>query len=270
MIRPARRASKPGGAAVTAALAISIAPEAAQSAALRERVQVLESRPGVREVLLVTEATRADPEALHAVLVLGGGGGGFAVTSRDGVPSVHGGLPLSQRQRLANTIGGPVVALSPPSDRPVMDRAWRLSDDHVADMQTAVQWTKQQWPHARTWVLGLNNGALSAAVATASIDDLAGAVLLSCVDEALDQPQKSDRMRVLAVRHRTDGAASHAGQPQAGGRKTVVTVHDARQSRQHAIDAGNIVHPQFKGKEQQVVDVVARWILTGAAPDEIR
>ena len=43
-------------AAMTAALALSIAPEAVQSEALRERVQVLESRPGVREVLLVTEA----------------------------------------------------------------------------------------------------------------------------------------------------------------------------------------------------------------------
>ena len=257
------------GAAVTAALALSIAPDSAHSAALRERVQVLESRPGVREVLLVTEATpHADGQ--HAVIVLGGGGGGFAVTSRDGVPSVHGGLPLAQRQRLANAIGGPVVALSPPTDRPVMDRAWRLSNDHVADMQTAVQWTKQQWPQARTWVLGLNNGALSAAVATASIDDLAGAVLLSCVDEALDQPQRSDCMRVLAVRHRADSAVPPAARPQAYGRRTVVTVHDARQTRAHTIDAGNIVHPHFEGKERQVVDVVARWILTGAAPDEIR
>jgi hypothetical protein len=238
---------------------------------LRERVHVIESRPGVREVLLVTEgpAQRADEQ--HAVIVLGGGGGGFAVTSHEGVPSVHGGLPLSQRQRLANAIGGAVVALSPPTDRPVMDRSWRLSHDHVADMQTAVQWTRQQWPQARTWVLGLNNGALSAAVATASIDDLAGAVLLSCVDEALDQPQKSDRMRVLAVCNRTQSAAPCAASGSPYGRKTVVTVHDERQVHTEAVNGNDAVKaPQFHGKEQQVVDVVARWILTGAAPDEIR
>src|SRR4029079_15478615 len=88
----------PSGAAMTAALAFSIAPDAVQSEALRERVQVLESRPGVREVLLVTESGRRNADEQHAVIVLGGGGGGFAVTSRDGVPSVHGGLPLSQRQ----------------------------------------------------------------------------------------------------------------------------------------------------------------------------
>jgi hypothetical protein len=28
--------------------------------------------------------------------------------------------------------------------------------------------------------------------------------------------------------------------------------------------------PRFSGKDFQVVDVVARWILTGTAPDEIR
>lgn len=259
------------GAAVTAALAISMAPDAGPSDALRERVQVLESRPGVRQMLLVTEsATRAE-DRRHAVIVLGGGGGGFAITVHDGVPRVEGALALSQRQRLANAIDGAVVALSPPSDRPVMDRAWRMSDDHVADMQHAVQWTKRQWPQAHTWVLGLNNGALSAAVATASIDDLAGAVLLSCVDEALDQPQKSERMRVLAVRHRAESVVALPSLAQTGTRKTLVTLHDERQARRdraYGDDAQYV--SRFNGREKQVVDVVAGWILTGAAPDEIR
>jgi hypothetical protein len=223
---------------MTAALAISIAPETAQSETLRERVQVLESRPGARQVLLVTEGCARSFGAQHAVIVLGGGGGGFAVTCPDGVPLVHGGLPLSQRQRLANAIGGSVLALSPPSDRPVMDRSWRLCEDHVTDMRNAVNWTRQQWPLAQTWVLGLNSGALSAAVATASIDTLAGAVL------------------------------SYATLTHTRGRKTLVTVHDERQVRPHAGHGTNV--QQFNGKEHQVVDVVARWILTGTAPDEIR
>jgi hypothetical protein len=50
-----------------------------------------------------------------------------------------------------------------------------------------------------------------------------------------------------------------------------VTVHDERQSRSDVAQSGNVVNePQFNGKEHQVVDVVARWILTGTAPDEIR
>jgi hypothetical protein len=254
---------------MTAALALSIAPEAAQPEALRERVQVLESRPGVRQVLLVTEAPARSDEK-HIVIVLGGGGGGFAVVSRDGLPHVYGGLSLAQRQRLADAIGGVVVALSPPSDRPVMDRDWRLSNEHVCDLQTAVEWVREQWPDAKAWVLGINNGALSAAVATASIGELAGAVLLSCVDEALDQPQKSDRMRVLAVRHRRSVDEADPGLARCA-RRTLVSVHDERRVPQHGSIGGDAMcAPPFNGKEQQVVDVVARWILTGAAPDEIR
>ena len=253
---------------MTAALAISITPDAAQAEALREHVEVLESRPGVREVLLVTRGRAQPIDTRHAVIVLGGRGGGFEVTSQDGLPQVHGGLPLAQRQRLANAIGGAVVELSPPTDRPVMDRAWRLSDEHAADMRAAVTWSRRQWPYAHAWVLGLASGTLSAAVATSSIEELAGAVLLSCVDEALDQPQKSERMRVLAVRSRSECWQSGATLAQARGRKTLVTVHDERQTRHDAAHDGD--GTQFGGKDHQVVDVVARWILTGSAPEEIR
>ena len=256
---------------MTAALAISIAPEAAQSESHREHVQVLESRPGVRQVLLVTDGHAESLVARHAVLVLGAGGGGFAVTSRDGVPHVHGGLPPAQRQRLANAIGGPVVALSPPTDQPVMDRAWRVSDDHLSDMRVAVNWTRGQWPQAQTWMLGLESGALSAAVATSTMGELAGAVFLACLDEALDQPQKSDHMRVLAVRRRSDECPSYATLAHARGHRTLVTVHDERHPRNEGAHGDEAAHPrQFGGKEHQVVDVVARWILTGTAPDEIR
>jgi phage gp29-like protein len=118
-------------------------------------------------------------------------------------------------------------------------------------------------------VLGVNNGALSAAVATASIDELAGAVLLQCVDEALDQPQKSERMRVLAVRHREAAGSADAAAASCA-RTTLVSVHDERRAALDAADPDALRAPHFNGKERQVVDVVARWILTGAAPDEIR
>ncbi len=255
---------------MTAALAIRIAPEAVQSETLRERVHVLESRPGVRQVLLVSTAHEPSTNDKHVVIVLGGGGGGFAVTSPNGVPCVQGGLPLPQRQRLANAIGGPVLALSPPTDQPVMNREWRMSDRHVTDLHAAVTWTKAEWPHAQTWLLGLNHGALSAAVATASIENLAGAVLLSCAEEALDQPQRSDRMRVLAVRHRRDADTSYATLAHTRGRKTLVSVYDERAPHTESVHGEAANRPHFAGKEDQVVDVVARWIVTGTAPDEIR
>lgn len=253
---------------MTAALAIPIAPEAAPSETFRERVQVLESRPGVREVLLITAGDAWAANDRHAVILLPGGGGGFAVTCPDGVPCVQGGLPLPQRQRLASAIGGPVVALSPPTDQPVMSRDWRKSERHVQDLRAAVSWTKTQWPQVQTWVLGLNQGALSAAIATANLDDVAGAVLLAYAEEALDHPQRSEQMRVLAVRRLRDTSPPYATLAHVRGRKTLVTVHDERAPHAEHGDAANA--PQFGGRDFQVVDVVARWILTGAAPDEIR
>ena len=254
---------------MTAALALPIARAAPQPEVLRERVEVLEPRPGVREVLLVTPGRAKPVDLRHAIIVLGGRGGGFDVRSHDGLPQVRGGLPLVQRQRLANAIGGAVVELSPPTDRPVMDRAWRLSDEHATDVRAAVTWSRRQWPYVQTWVLGLASGALSAAVAASGIEELAGAVLLSCVDdEALEQPQKSERMRVLAVRSRSECWQSAAASVQARGRRTLVTVHDERQARHDAAHDGDGM--QFGGKDRQVMDVVARWILTGSAPEEIR
>jgi hypothetical protein len=257
---------------MSTAPALTSAARASVAEPLRERVQVLETRRGVREVLLVSLGTAVPANDQHAIIVLGGGGGGFAVTSDDGVSRVHGGLPLSQRQQLANAIGGPVVAVSPPTDQPVIDRQWRMSDEHVADLQAAVEWTKAQWPLAHTWVLGLNSGALSAAVAAASIDTLAGAVLLACAEDALERPQISERMRVLAVRHRRDGSpdATGAGSAGNGCRRTVVTVFDERAPHAESNYGSAANSARFGGKDLQVVDVVARWILTGAAPDEIR
>ena len=255
---------------MTAAAVVPAAPATVPAEAIRERVQMLETRPNAREVLLMTSRGAPPTGDEHAVIVLSGGGGGFAVTCPDGVPRVQGGLPLSQRERLALSIGGPVMALSPPSDKPVMDREWRMSERHVVDLQAAVDWVKTQWPLAKTWVLGVNNGALSAAVATASIEDLAGAILLACSDEAFDQPQKSDQMRMLAVRYRRDASLTCAAVARTWGRKTLVTVHDERAQHAESAYSEAANRPRFSGKDFQVVDVVARWILTGTAPDEIR
>jgi hypothetical protein len=86
----------------------------------------------------------------------------------------------------------------------------------------------------------------------------------------MDQPQISDRMRVLAVRHRGDASMSYATLAHTRGRKTFVTVHDERAPHGETALSGAANAPRFGGREYQVVDVVARWILTGTAPDEIR
>jgi len=78
------------------------------------------------------------------------------------------------------------------------------------------------------------------------------------------------RLRILAIRHRRDASSAYATLAHTRGRKTLVTVHDERAQHRGSMDGDAANGAQFAGKEYQVVDVVARWILTGTAPDDIR
>lgn len=260
-----------------AGLAIRHAPDPAQAeVSHRESVQVIESRPGVRQVLLVTSVETARPVG-NVVVVLGSGGGGFARNPGDGVMRVQGGFAAGQHRRLAEAIGGAVVALSPPTDQPVMDLDWRLSAAHVADLRAAVAWSRQRWPEADVWMLGFENGGMSAAVAAASIEDVAGAVLIGAPEEASAQQPASERMRMLVIRQGSAaaGGMSQAVNPGRQGHRTWLRIEDERQERVGTPDdcaaGGSPARGRpFGGKESQVVDAVAGWIVTGTAPKAIR
>ena len=256
-----------------AGVALRPAPDAAPARPpRRDGVQVIESRPGVRQLLLVTSVEGAR-QVGDVVVMLGSGGGGFEVNQDDGAMRVQGGFQPGQQQRLAEAIGGAVVALSPPSDRPVMDLDWRLSSTHVDDLRAAVAWSRERWPGAAVWMLGFEAGALSAAVATASIGETAGSILIRPPEEACAQQPASDDMRTLVIRHGSgDAAAVPQGVgPGRRGRRSWLRVEDDRQAR--TASPGDEAAPDgrpFGGKQDQVVEAVARWIATGAAPLAIR
>ena len=256
-----------------AGLALRDAPDAAQARlSHRESVQVIESRRGVRQVLLVT-SVETGKQVGHVVVVLGSGGGGFTHSPDDGVMRVQGGFQVAQQRRLAGEIGGAVVALSPPTDQPVMDVDWRLSASHVADMRAAVAWSRERWPQAAMWMLGFETGGMSAAVAAASIEEIAGAVLVCAPEEASAQQPASERMRMLVIRQGNGDAAGVSRAVNAGrhGHRTWLRIEDERQGRPSTPDeCASAGGRPFGGKETQVVDAVARWIVTGTAPKAIR
>ena len=226
----------------------------------------------MREVLLVTSVESAVPVG-NAVIMLGSGGGGFAVGPEDGVMGVQGGFPVTRYPRLAAEIGGSVVALSPPTDQPVMDVDWRLSPSHVTDLRAAVRWSRERWPNADVWMLGFESGGMSAAVATANIEEIAGAVLVCAPEEASAQQPTSERMRMLVIRqgNSTTGVGSQGVSAGRRGRRTWVRIEDERQAPPATLGDGALASRQpFGGKETQVIDVVARWIMTGTAPHAIR
>ena len=238
---------------------------------LRESLLAVESRPGVKELLVITPGSNRDVR--NVVLMLGGGGGGFAIgsASATGAFDVRGGYPISARQQLADAVGA-VIVVSEPSDQPVMDWDWRASDQHVADLRAAVRIANTQWPNAKVWVLGVSNGALSAAVAAERIDALSGAILMSGAPEAYDHRLlDATRMRMLAVHHRRDSCLPYDAVARRTGRMQFVTVEDDRQRRPSSVrrecEVGS-AH-QYGGLEAQVMQMIAHWILTGDAPETL-
>lgn len=248
---------------------------ATMPATAEETVLRIESRPGVTEVLVLTpgKSAEAQGKASNAVIVLNGGSGqvwiGKAMDGPDaGKLILRGALPITARQELADKVGA-VAVLTQPSDRPVMDQAWRDSNEHVADVAAAVTVVQQRFPGAKVWLLGLSNGSWSAAHAGAALQDrLAGVILMSVAQGAFaTRGFAGIRIPVLVVQHRRDACLPYRNIEAQGQWHTLITVDDTRLPRPGTKRecSGSPAH-SFYGSETAVIAAVADWINTGKAP----
>jgi hypothetical protein len=258
-------------AAAVAVVGLAAVPAMAAQGTAAEEFLAVESRPGVKELLVLTPGPEGDA-AKNVVLMLEGGSGIFGFASHDGKAEVQAAFPIAQRQKLADAVGATVV-LSPPTDHPVMEVDWRKSSfDHVADLRVAVAVVKKRFPAANVWMMGISNGALSAAVAVEGVEGIAGAVLLSGSRDAYDRTRLHDSERVLAVHHRRDSCLTYADIRYNTGWRTFVLVDDDRQPRPGSTrkDCGLASAHLFAGKQDEVLEAVVQWILTGKTVDEIK
>ena len=264
----------------------SVAALVWSSAAAEETVLRIESRPGVTEVMVLTPARLANEMgsesvagqagAKNAVIVLEGGSGQIWIGKKSDGPDagklkIGGSLPVMARQELADRVGA-VAVLTQPSDRPVMDLEWRDSKEHVADVAAAVAVVQQRFPGAKVWLLGLSNGAWSAAHAGAALQDkLAGVILMSVAQGAFaTRGFAGIRIPVLVVQHRRDACLPYSNMEEQARWHKFVTVDDARLPRPGRIlKCGNGGAHNFYGSEAAVMAAVAQWINTGTAPDYI-
>jgi alpha/beta superfamily hydrolase len=250
--------------------------------AAEETVLRIESRPGATEVMVLTpgrdarESASGQGSARNAVIVIEGGSGqvwiGRTTDGPDaGKLKLGGSLPVVARQELADKVGA-VAVLTQPSDRPVMDQKWRDSKEHVADVAAAVTVVQQRFPGAKVWLLGLSNGAWSAAHAGAALQDrLAGVILMSVAQGAFaTRGFAGIRIPVLVVQHRRDACLPYRNIEAQAQWHTLITVDDARLptpgTRRECV--GSAAH-SFHGSEAAVMAAVAEWINTGKAPDYI-
>ena len=250
--------------------------------AAEETVLRIESRPGATEVMVLTpgrdatESASGQGSARNAVIVIEGGSGqvwiGRTTDGPDaGKLKLGGSLPVVARQELADKVGA-VAVLTQPSDRPVMDQKWRDSKEHVADVAAAVTVVQQRFPGAKVWLLGLSNGAWSAAHAGAALQDkLAGVILMSVAQGAFaTRGFAGIRIPVLVVQHRRDACLPYRNIEAQAQWHTLITVDDARLPRPGTRRecVGSAAH-SFRGSEAAVMAAVAEWINTGKAPDYI-
>ena len=252
------------------------------NAAAEETVLRIESRTGVSEVMVLTpgrkgsESVAGQGSAKNAVIVLEGGSGQIRIGKTTDGPDagklkIGGSLPVMARQELADRVGA-VAILTQPSDRPVMDLEWRDSKEHVADVAAAVAVVQQRFPGAKVWLLGLSNGAWSAAHAGAALQDkLAGVILMSVAQGAFaTRGFAGIRIPVLVVQHRRDACLPYRNIEAQAKWHTLITVDDARLPRPGTRRecSGSAAH-SFYGSEAAVMAAVADWINTGKAPDYI-
>ena len=229
--------------------------------------------PGKSVAVLTPSLSKAS----NVVIMLNGGSGqvwiGRATDGPDaGKLKVGGSMPIVARQALADQVGA-VAILTQPSDRPMMDQEWRDSREHVADVAAAVKVVRERFPDTKVWLLGISNGAWSAAHAGAALQDrLAGVILMSVAGGAFTtQGFAGIRIPVLVVQHRRDSCLPYSNIEEPAKWYTLVTVDDARLPRVGLIkkDCGPDSAHNFHGNEAAVMAAVAQWINTGTAPANI-
>ena len=148
----------------------SIAAALPASAARAEERIVLETRSGVSQSFLYQKT----PNPAAALVLFEGG---------DGIVTGHGrpmpGFIEKTRTDFAAK-GFSVAVIEPPSDRKGgMSQDFRLSRQHVQDVETVIRWLKKE-SEASVWLIGISLGTLSVALITAgSQESVAGTVFLS-------------------------------------------------------------------------------------------
>ncbi|MEN9887067.1 MAG: hypothetical protein RL758_1645 [Pseudomonadota bacterium] len=140
------------------------------------------------------------------VLLFSGGSGGIGY--RDGKPQSANFLIRSRDHFFAQGLN--VALVGNPSDKRQLDDLWRVSREHMTDVQTILADVRKKSP-APVWVVGTSRGTISAAAIGIGLQEgLAGVVLTASMTQQ-NNPQsvprqalEQIRIPVLVVHHKDD------------------------------------------------------------------
>jgi pimeloyl-ACP methyl ester carboxylesterase len=172
-----------------------------------DRLLKVDTRPGVTLGYWWMDR----PGATATVVLLPGGNG--VIGYRDG--GVHSINFLVRTRDDFAAAGFNVAIVGRPSDRTTQDPAWRMSEEHMADLRAVVERVKRQGK-APVWIVGTSLGTYSAAAAAIALGPgvIAGVVLTSTITDSArfttvpNMALGEIRMPVLVMHHEKDACLS--------------------------------------------------------------
>jgi pimeloyl-ACP methyl ester carboxylesterase len=238
----------------------------------------LPTRDGVKLPFLYEK-----PEQPKAVVVLFQGGGGSI--------GVNGSKEKGWIQRDKAFLSGGssrfsknglvVAVVDAPSDRSDLNGGFRNSQEHNQDIKKLVEFLKTDNPNLPVWLIGTSNGSLTAAGASIALSEtpVAGIVLTSTVTEEhgwsigqkfVHPVYRADLTKVtvpvLIVHHKLDRCKHSLYQPVEALAKAFP---NSKKVELISVDGGsdnsdpcNGGYHQFLGQEQEVTDMISKWILS--------
>ena len=256
------------------------------NAAWIETGEVVESRPGVKTMYVVSaEKSITDRSAVKNMVLLLTGGEGFIPPAVNGTKEQKPDR-VALRGFMAEKLGV-LVAVGLPSDHPHgISPQWRDTEEHAKDVSAVMDVLMMQYPAARITVLGISNGCRSAAHIAAAArkrwgTSLQGVAMLSCAGSsfredrmaALDGPRSGantlPKVPVLVVHHKRDACLRFENVEPLAKVYDFIAVEDTKQPRPNIMrpDCGNGSAHVFGGKEDKVYQAIVDWINTGKIAD---
>lgn len=237
----------------------------------------LPTRDGVRLPFLYEK-----PEQPKAIVVLfQGGGGSIGVSgSKDRGWIQRDKAFLSGGATRFSKNGLVVAIVDAPSDRGDLNGGFRNSNEHNTDIKKLVEFLKSDNPNLSVWLIGTSNGSLTAAGAAIALNDavISGIVLTSTVTEEhswsmgqkfVHPVYRADLTKVtvpvLIVHHKNDRCKHSPYQPIDALSKAFP---NSKRVELISVDGGSDISDscnggfhQYLGQEQEVTDLISKWIL---------
>lgn len=241
-------------------------------------LEELPTRDGVKLPFLYEKPVQA-----KAVVVLfQGGGGSIGVTgSKEKAWIQRDKAFLSGGADRFSKNGLVVAVVDAPSDRSDLNGGFRNSAEHNQDIKKLVEFLRKDNLNLPVWLIGTSNGSLTVTGASIAMNDapVAGVVLTSTVTEEhawsigqkfVHPVYRADLTKVnvpvLIVHHKLDRCKHSLYQPVEALTKAfpnskkveLITVEGGSDNS----DPCNGGYHQFLGQEQEVTDLIAKWMLS--------